>query len=171
MEEAARAEMAAEIAVGREIRFTQLAMVRYGGQLSDLEAVSPTPRLKTPGDVDRLIAAWEELYSKINSRVARYEGAGYQIFELGLLASVEKVKPRIVKQPLGPSEPERKASKGTRNMYWKGRWQPASLWEMELLKPGNRIAGPAIIEHPATTLVVPDGKSVDVDEWNFFWLR
>jgi acetone carboxylase beta subunit len=171
MEEAARAEMAAEIAVGREIRFTQLAMVRYGGQLSDLEAVSPTPRLKTPGDVDRLIAAWEELYSTINSRVARYEGAGYQIFELGLLASVEKVKPRIVKQPLGSPEPQRKASKGTRNMYWKGRWQPASLWEMELLKPGNRIAGPAIIEHPATTLVVPDGKSVDVDEWNFFWLR
>src|SRR4029077_15619555 len=68
-------------------------------------------------------------------------------------------------------EPERKAHKGRRNMYWKGRWQPASLWEMELLKPGNRIAGPAIIEHPATTLVVPEGKSVDVDEWNFFWLR
>ena len=42
---------------------------------------------------------------------------------------------------------------------------------MDFLKPGNQIVGPAIIEHPATTLVVPEGKRVDVDEWNFFWLR
>lgn len=171
MEETARAEMAAEIAVGREIRFTPLAMVRYGGQLSDLEVVSPARRLKSAADVDRLILAWEELYGKINSRVARYEAAGYQIFELGLLASVEKVKPRIARHPLGSSEPSADARKGTRNMYQKGRWLPASLWEMERLGPGNRVSGPAIIEHPATTLVVPEGRRVDVDEWGFFWLR
>jgi N-methylhydantoinase A len=146
-------------------------MVRYGGQLSDLEVVSPLPRLRGADDVDRLIGAWEDLYAKINSRVARYEGAGYQIFELGLLASVEKVKPRIVKQPLGDAAPDRAAHKGTRNMYWKGRWLPAQLWEMERLRPGNRVVGPAIIEHPATTLVVPVGKRIEVDEWNFFWLR
>jgi N-methylhydantoinase A len=171
MEDAARAEMAAEIAVGRDIRFTQLAMVRYGGQLSDLECVSPKPRLTTAADVDRLIEAWEDLYAKINSRVARYEAAGYQIFELGLLATVEKVKPRITRHPLGKAEPPHKARKGTRNMYQKGRWLPASLWEMEMLEPGNKIAGPAIVEHPATTLVVPDGRRVEVDEWGFLWLR
>jgi acetone carboxylase beta subunit len=171
MEEAARTEMAAEIAVGREIRFTQLAMVRYGGQLSDLEVVSPKRRLESAADVDRLIAAWEDLYAKINSRVARYEGAGYQIFELGLLASVEKVKPKIVRRPLGKAEPRAEARKGTRNMYQKGRWLPASLWEMEMLEPGNKIAGPAIVEHPATTLVVPDGRRVEIDEWGFLWLR
>lgn len=171
MEVVACAEMATEVAAGKEIRFTHLAMVRYGGQLSDLEVVSPLPRLRTTADVDRLIAAWEDLYSKINSRVARYEQAGYQIFELALLASVEKVKPQIIEQPLGSAEPEAKAYKGTRNMCWAGRWLPASLWEMELLRPGNCIEGPAIIEHPATTLVVPEHKRVEVDEWNFLWLR
>ncbi|MGD9762826.1 MAG: hydantoinase/oxoprolinase family protein [Candidatus Binatia bacterium] len=171
MENAAREEMATEIAVGREIRFTPLAMVRYAGQLSDLEVVSPLPRLRTAADVDQLIEAWEDLYAKINSRVARYEGAGYQLFELGLLAAVEKVKPRLIQRPLGGATPERAAYKGTREMYWKGRWMSAELWEMELLRPGNRVAGPAIIEHPATTLVVPEGKRIDVDEWNFFWLR
>ncbi|MGH7804629.1 MAG: hydantoinase/oxoprolinase family protein [Candidatus Binatia bacterium] len=171
MEDAAREEMSAEIAVGREIRFTQLAMVRYGGQLSDLECVSSKRRLESAADVDRLIAEWEDLYAKINSRVARYEKAGYQIFELGLLASVEKVKPRIARRPLGKAEPRADARKGTRNMYQKGRWLPASLWEMEMLEPGNKIAGPAIIEHPATTFVVPDGRRVEVDEWGFLWLR
>ncbi len=171
MEKAARAEMTMEIARGEKIKFAHLAMIRYGGQLSDLEVVSALPRLRTDRDVDRLIADWEELYSKINSRVARYEQAGYQIFELGLLASVEKVKPRIVKQPKAGARPDKKASKGTRNIFWKGRWAPASLWEMELLSPGNRIEGPAVIEHPATTLVVPPGKRVEIDEFNFFWLK
>jgi N-methylhydantoinase A/oxoprolinase/acetone carboxylase beta subunit len=56
-------------------------------------------------------------------------------------------------------------------MYWKGRWVPATLWEMEMLRPGNVVRGPAIIEHPATTLVVPEGKRVKTDEYNFFWLE
>ena len=81
------------------------------------------------------------------------------------------MKPRITRRPLGKAEPPQKSRKGTRNMYQKGRWLPASLWEMEMLEPGNKIAGPAIIEHPATTLVVPDGRRVEVDEWGFLWLR
>ena len=171
MEQAARAELSTEIARSQKIRFTYLAMIRYGGQLSDLEVISPLARLRSARDIDRLIADWEELYSKINSRVARYEQAGYQIFELGLLASVEKIKPRIERQPLGRAEPDKKARKGIRNMYWKGRWTPATMWEMELLRPGNRIKGPAIIEHPATTLIVPEGKRIETDEYNFFWLK
>ncbi|HVA80569.1 MAG TPA: hydantoinase/oxoprolinase family protein [Candidatus Binataceae bacterium] len=171
MEKAAREEMTMELARGEKIKFTHLAMIRYGGQLSDLEVVSSLPRLRTDHDVDRLIAAWEDLYSKINSRVARYEQAGYQIFELGLLASVNKVKPRILRQPLGDPKPDKQAHKGTRNVYRKGRWTAASVWEMELLRPGNRVKGPAIIEHPATTLVVPEGKRIETDEFNFFWLK
>src|SRR5262249_32314308 len=76
-----------------------------------------------------------------------------------------------IRHPLGSAEPPAKARKGTRNMYQKGRWLPASLWEMEMLEPGNKLAGPAIVEHPATTLVVPDGRRVEVDEWGFLWLR
>jgi acetone carboxylase, beta subunit len=76
-----------------------------------------------------------------------------------------------VRRPLGPAEPGTTARKGTRNMYQKGRWLPAALFEMELLEPGNEIAGPAIIEHPATTLVVPDGRRIEIDEWGFLWLK
>jgi len=171
MECAARDEMSADISRSQKIKFTHLAMIRYGGQLSDLEVISPVARLRSARDVDRLIADWEDLYSKINSRVARYEQAGYQIFELGLLASVEKVKPRLERHRLGKPEPDKKARKGIRNIYWKGRWTPATMWEMEMLKPGNRVKGPAIIEHPATTLIVPEGRRVETDEYNFFWLK
>jgi acetone carboxylase beta subunit len=46
---------------------------------------------------------------------------------------------------------------GTRPFYRHKRWVDAELWQMEALKPGNRIVGPAIIESASTTFVVPDG--------------
>ncbi len=165
----ARDEMSAE--VEGEISFTPLAMIRYGGQLSDLELVSQLQWLTGPRDLDALIVDWEDLYARINSRVAKYELAGYQIFELGMLATVEKVKPRLVEHELGPPTPTNDARKSTRNIYHNGEWHVATTWEMELLKPGNHIDGPAIIEHPATTLVVPAARSIDIDRWNFIWLK
>ena len=169
MQAQAREEMSAE--VEGEISFTPLAMIRYGGQLSDLELVSQFQWLTGPRDLDTLIADWEDLYARINSRVAKYELAGYQIFELGMLATVEKIKPRLVEHELGPATPDKGARKATRNMYHNGEWHVATTWEMELLKPGNHIDGPAIIEHPATTLVVPLARSIDIDKWNFIWLK
>ncbi len=36
--------------------------------------------------------------------------------------------------------------------------------------PGNEIAGIAFIEAPSTTLVLPPGKHVRMDEWSLLWL-
>ncbi|MCE2390212.1 MAG: hydantoinase/oxoprolinase family protein [Proteobacteria bacterium] len=169
MEIQAKEELLRE--VEGEVRFTPLAMIRYGGQLSDLEHVSRFSRLEGPRDLEGLIDDWEDLYARINSRVAKYEKAGYQIFELGMLVTVEKVKPRQVPHELGSPEPAADARKSSRRMYYRGEWVDASTWEMDLIQPGNRIPGPAIIEHPATTLIVPPQQSVESDEWGFLWLK
>ena len=55
--------------------------------------------------------------------------------------------------------------------YIGGRWHKAELYEMDLLQPGNEVSGPAIIEHPATTLVVHPGDHVHVDEWTLLHYR
>ena len=47
----------------------------------------------------------------------------------------------------------------------------ARLYEMDLLQPGNEVEGLAIIEAPATTLPVPGGKKVAVDEYKRIWVR
>ena len=78
---------------------------------------------------------------------------------------------RFQKQELGPTSPSREAEKGSRSVFREGGWQGATLWEMDALKPGNAIEGLAIIEHPATTFLVPPGRRVEVDEWNILWLR
>jgi N-methylhydantoinase A len=39
------------------------------------------------------------------------------------------------------------------------------IYDREALKPGNRFAGPAIIEQMDTTTLVPPGMTARVDRW------
>ncbi|MFL5655535.1 MAG: hydantoinase/oxoprolinase family protein [Ktedonobacteraceae bacterium] len=171
MEQKALDEMKGEGKELGKIEFQHLAMIRYAAQLTDLEVQSPVSRINTPEDMDHLIESWETLYEKINSRVSKYSEVGYQILELGLTARIEKVKARFQERAPGSETPDSSASKGSRQVYRNGKWQEAHIWEMDALKPGNVIEGFAIIEHPATTFVVPSGRRVEVDGRNFFWLR
>lgn len=161
----ARTELASEGHDEEAIICEPFAMMRYTGQLEDIEVTAPTVKLESDEDLDRLTQAFETLYETINRSVSGFETAGFTIMELGLNARVEKVKPELTRRPLGSAEPETEANKGTRSMYYNRGWHEAQLWEMDMLKPGNVLEGPAIVEHPATTLVIPSGDRVHVDEW------
>ncbi len=159
---------------GRDIsrlRLVPFAMIRYAGQLTDVEVVSPQPRLENARGLERLLADWESEYERINRRVSRYAQAGFTVFELGMLAMIPKVKPQITRQPLLGREPARTARRGERRIYWEGRWSEASVWDMEALLPGNEVVGPAVIEHPATTFLLPPDHYTVLDEWNIFHLH
>ena len=58
--------------------------------------------------------------------------------------------------------------KGKRSIYWKGDWHEAAIYEMDALTPGNRIAGPAVIEHPATTFLLPPGFETFLNAYRIF---
>jgi acetone carboxylase, beta subunit len=139
-------------------------MMRYTGQLEDVEAGSPLTAIHSADDMRQVIAEFESVYAKVNHRVSRYGQAGFSIMELGLTATADKVKPTLVKRPLGKADPMA-AHKGRRETYIAGRWHKADLYEMDLLEPGHELRGPAIVEHPATTLVVHPRDRVFVDEW------
>jgi len=171
LEETASKEMVEEGFKKEDIIFRQLAYVRYYQQLEDVEVYSPVSRLETAEDMDKLIAAFEDVYSRKYAHAAKFPEIGYQIFEVGLLAFVPKPKPVIRKYPLCGRAPSQRAFKGERSVYNKGSWRKAKLYEMDLLESGNEVEGLAIIEAPSTTLVVPEGKKVVVDEWKRFWLR
>lgn len=171
LEETAVQEMREEGYLLSEIKFEQIAYVRYAGQLEDLEVISPIKRITSPEDMDRLLAAFEEKYSQVYVYGARYPEAGYQMLEVGLRASVPKPKPQLRRYPQGVKTPVAEAFKGERDLYVKGVWRKAKLYEMDLLETGNEIAGLAVIEAPATTLPVPEGKKVVVDEFRRFWVK
>jgi len=171
LEKKALDEMSAEGFDRAAVHLQQVAFVRYGGQLDDVEVFSPVSRIATTADLDMLIAQFEDLYSRIYVSGARFPEAGFQILEIATIATVPKVKPLIERRPLGPEAPSDKAFKGIRKVYRLGKWQSARIFEMEELGPGNVIDGIAIVEAANTTLFVPERKRARFDEWGLIWIE
>jgi N-methylhydantoinase A/oxoprolinase/acetone carboxylase beta subunit len=70
------------------------------------------------------------------------------------------------KQPLTGADPAA-ARKGSRRAWWPkvGDWADTPVYDLAALRPGNRIAGPAIIEAEYTTGVIPPGATFGIDEY------
>lgn len=148
-----------------DLRFQHLAMVRYGRQLNDLIITSPVEKIASPADWNALVDAFESMYERIYARAAKYPQAGYEIFEIGFVATASKIRPNIRKEPLGSPGPSGDAEKPARDAWFNGRPHRSRVFELAGLKPGNKILGPAIIEDPTTTVVVPPDRGVRVDEF------
>ncbi|PTQ54444.1 MAG: Acetone carboxylase, beta subunit [Hydrogenibacillus schlegelii] len=143
----------------------------YRGQLNDLEINSPLARVETAEDWDRLTEAFEETYARVYAKAARSPELGFTITGAIMRGIVPSVKPRIPEEPLGGATPPKEAHRGQRPFYFRKKWVNADIWEMDALKAGNQIEGPAIIEAPATTLVVPPGWSTTLDAHRLFHLK
>jgi N-methylhydantoinase A len=152
------------------VELRHLAMVRYGKQLNDLIVTSPVSRVESHRDLDEVIKAFEDLYAHIYSKGAQFPQAGYEIFEVGLAASVGKVKPKLVAHPLEGSDAS-VAKVDERPAWFDDGWHPTGRFDWTALKPGNVVAGPAVIEHPTTTLVILPRRSARVDEYRTVWIE
>jgi N-methylhydantoinase A/oxoprolinase/acetone carboxylase beta subunit len=151
-----------------QITFKPAIRMQYYGQLNDLEFRSPVSRVEEPSDIDQLTNAFEELYAKIYHNAARTPDFGYLATRAIMTGSIAVEKPVLPQEALAGEEPPAAARKGERKVYWQGSWQAANIYELERLQAGNKISGPAIIEAPACTVVVPPQRSVRLDEQRIF---
>lgn len=154
-----------------KVEYRRVAFVRYGGQLDEVEVPFSRPWQGSASDIDHLLDLFEDLYTKMYAKAAKYPKAGYAILQVALVASIETRKPEF---PLfadsGPTPPAT-AKKGEREIYINGKWQRAGIYDMDSLEAGNIVNGLAIIEHPATTLLVPATRRARVDARKFIWLE
>ena len=163
LEERARADFKLHGWNFKQAKLSRSAYVRFTNQLSDFEVLWPRERLKSLADVQDLMMRFEKVYTTIYPAQALYSEVGYQILEVALTADVLTPKPQLPRLPLkGPKAPSA-AEKGTRKVYWRGRKVDFRIYEMDPCEPGNVIKGPAIIEHPATTLLIAPNDSVQFD--------
>ncbi len=148
-----------------KVTFKHEIMARYGGQLWELRTSCPVPRINTSADLAALIKAFENEYKTVYSELAMSPGGGVEIISIGLVASAPAAKPKIVKKKLVSKDPS-PALKGERDVFFEGKWTSTRVFEAMKLETGNVIDGPAIIEFSDTTLVVPRGRRVTVDEYS-----
>ena len=144
--------------------------MQYRGQLNDLEIESPLAAAHTYRDWEVLVDAFNATYGRVYAASARSPELGYSVTGAIMRGTVPIPKPKIPKEPLEGETPPEEAFIGTRRFYRKKRWVDAKLYRMESLRPGNRVAGPAIIESDATTFVIPDGFETFLDGHRLFHL-
>jgi N-methylhydantoinase A/oxoprolinase/acetone carboxylase beta subunit len=163
-------ELAKEGFTKDQVTLKHNAYVKYFGHLDDLEVPSPMTRLNTTEDVDRLMAVFEDVFTKTYTLAGRPPVPTFQIGEVGVVAEVHTVKPVVNKYDLEGKEPPKAAFKGKRLVFQQGKWIDAPIYEMDALRAGNEVAGCAIIEAPNTTLFLPPGTSTRLDEHLIFWI-
>jgi len=145
--------------------------MQYMGQLNDLEIVSPIHHAANAGDWDDMVEAFEATYARVYASAARSPELGFSVTGVIMRGTVATQKPVLPEDPDAGPTPPAEARLGTRKFYRHKKWVDAVIWQMESLKAGNEIVGPAIIESDATTFVVPDGFATTLDKHRLFHLR
>ncbi|MBI2961431.1 MAG: hydantoinase/oxoprolinase family protein, partial [Betaproteobacteria bacterium] len=78
---------------------------------------------------------------------------------------------RVKLPATGPGRDDPAAALKLRRPCWfKGKWVDTPVYEGKKLCAGNRIAGPAIIEEPNTTVVIPEGFRCTANERGYYVL-
>lgn len=163
LEERARRDFAQHGWSFESASLSHSAYVRFTNQLSDFEVPWPKSRLDSIDDLQELMRRFEHVYTTVYPAQALYSEVGYQILEVALTAELATPKPRLPEAPLAGRRPPSAAEKGARLVYWRGSRREFRIYEMDPLQAGNVLDGPAIVEHPATTLLVPPDHHVALD--------
>ncbi|MEV5407421.1 hydantoinase/oxoprolinase family protein [Thermopolyspora sp. NPDC052614] len=163
-------QMAREGFERARVRFRPLAMLRYGRQLNELVVESPVTDIRARADWNLLIGAFEDIYERVYAVAAKYPQAGYEVLEVGLVAYVEKIRPKLRAEALAGPDPAPGARRATRRGYF-GGWTDMPVWDLAGLRPGNELHGPCVVEDATLTVVVPPGRYVRLDQYSTLWME
>jgi N-methylhydantoinase A len=157
----------------KNMKLARGAEMRYFGQLRDIVIFLPENRKGEPFTDQTL----KELIREFHARHQAIYGwsdpsMAVAISTLKLRAIGERRPVELLKQP--PSGKDASgALKRKRQIYFKelGGFVDTPCYDTNRLNHGNVIAGPAILEDPTTTVVVPQGAELTVDAYLNYIIR
>jgi N-methylhydantoinase A len=154
LEREAAAVVAANGIAAEQISLRRSADVRYRRQTHELI-------VEHPGSLAALVDRFEAMYEDFYGRGAGYREAGIEVTTLRVQAIGHTRKP-------APTPDARRTGAGapeTRELIdpLSGEPQRAAIHAWPALAPGQTITGPAVIEHPTTTVYVAAGQRAALD--------
>jgi N-methylhydantoinase A/oxoprolinase/acetone carboxylase beta subunit len=153
-----------ELGVSRVIWGTELYL-RYGLQPHVTRVRSPRMFLESQDDVRTVYEAFENEYGRVYSPAATYLQGGVEIVGITLWSVVPSAKLDLPVFPLEGRDPSA-GRKGHRAAFWgpEQGWLDSGVFDLNQLRPGNRVNGPAVIEASDTTIVIDPVHDFRVDE-------
>ena len=168
LEERVRAEFQKSGESPDAVTFTHMVRMQYYGQLVDIEVDSPAAELSSAEDAQALCDAFEQTYTRMYARAASSPELGYLVAQAIVKGSVPAEQPRLPELPAAEGSPPVKA---TRPVWWTDGWVDTPVHEMDDVRPGHTLSGPAILEAESTTFPVPPDRNAVLDKHGIFHLE
>jgi N-methylhydantoinase A/oxoprolinase/acetone carboxylase beta subunit len=130
-------------------------------------ASRPQPGQYGDAEVQLLIDTFEREYELLYGQGSGYPAAGFMITALRVSARAAMTSRELAGGNAG--EPYDVEPSGRRDVVWyelDATPRPTAVYDGGGLRPGARVAGPAIVEFVDTTLVLRHGQAAVVDPWS-----
>ncbi len=145
--------------------FGLAADMRYVGQSYEI-AVPLEPAWLAAGGLPRILAAFHQAHERAFGHADAEAPAEIVNLRVQLRAARPRVPLAEAAAATGPATP-----RTTRLLWWDGRRTSARVYEREGLGRGMLLAGPAVVEQPDTTVLIPEGHAAEVDRFGNLLLR
>ncbi|MCR3721948.1 MULTISPECIES: hydantoinase/oxoprolinase family protein [Prauserella salsuginis group] len=146
-----------------DVSFSLELDMKFGGQFHLHRASSPVLRLAGEDDVKAVYERFAEEYAEVFSPLNVFPRGGVEIHNFVLRSQTAPPEWDLPVHPLEGRDPA-VAQTGSRLVHWEGGDAVTPVYSQALLRAGNRLTGPGIVEAPYTTVVVDPEFSLEVDE-------
>lgn len=145
------------------ITLHRLVEMRYKRQVHELTVEVPHGTLDE-ASVTMIAAEFEAMYERLYGLGAGFSGAGIEMISYSVVGTGRTAKPVLPRAEPGDPGPML-ALKSTRPAYFPeaARFVDTKVFDYARLRAGHVVRGPAIIEAPTTTMVVPPEHLATVD--------
>ena len=146
-----------------QMSFNRFARLRYRGQVHEVETPVPTGPLGSE-HVSTTLQSFERIYEQKYGRGTTFAHAGLQAITFRVDGLARLHVPALASERAATNGSG--ASKGSRPVCWDtgGGYVDTAIYAAELLEPGARVAGPAIVEAVDTTIVIHPGQVAERDD-------
>jgi N-methylhydantoinase B len=148
-----------------EMVLIQSVDIRFRRQVHEVNIPVPGGELNAES-IQWIVQSFETKYENLYGKDTAYKAAGMEMVSYRVTGIGKTKKPASLKYSLHDPNPS-SAKKGTRDAFFKpnGGFVATNVYDIEKLKPGNLVNGPAIVETPLTTIVIQPGQRGLVDEY------
>ncbi|MCU1678490.1 MAG: N-methylhydantoinase, partial [Frankiales bacterium] len=136
------------------------ADLRYRGQHHEVSVTFDPASLSAEG-----LGAIEDAFHRRHEELYGFSSRGRPMDIVSLRATTLGRRPDLRLQPAAAGDPSRLPCRTPRPVYLPstGTMETVQVYDGDLLVPGHRIVGPAVVEAATTTLFVPERFDVLVD--------